>query len=162
MRIYWINQLKKSGKLGMMPRPRGGDWLSDEMQRLAQRNVTTVISHLERAEEFELNIASEGELCIENGIEFIHYPILDRSTPKDLSSYLDLIADIDNRLENGENVVIHCRMGIGRTGITAASVLLKNEWDADQVFKSLSDSRTLEMPDTEEQVQFIHSIKHVL
>lgn len=162
MRIYWINELKKPGKLGMMPRPRAGDWLNDEIQWLAERNVSTVISHLEKTEELELDITSEGKLCVEKGIEFIRYPILDRSTPKDLGSYLNLIADIDRRLENGGNVVIHCRMGIGRTGMTAASVLLKNGWDADQVFKSLSDIRTLEMPDTEEQIQFVCDIKLVL
>jgi hypothetical protein len=30
-RIYWIDDLE-SGQLGIMPRPRGGDWLEDEIQ----------------------------------------------------------------------------------------------------------------------------------
>ncbi|MFT4523324.1 MAG: protein-tyrosine phosphatase, partial [Bacteroidia bacterium] len=82
--------------------------------------------------------------------------------PKDLNSYLDLITEINSKLENGENVIIHCRMGIGRTGITAASVMIKNGWKTEQAFKLLSELRTLEMPDTKEQIEFVEKIKEAL
>lgn len=29
VKIYWVEQ-KKKGRLGMMARPRGGEWLEDE------------------------------------------------------------------------------------------------------------------------------------
>ncbi|MFT5157571.1 MAG: protein-tyrosine phosphatase [Bacteroidia bacterium] len=162
MRIYWINELRKPGKLGIMPRPKGGEWLSDEIKSLVQRNISTVVSHLETIEEIELDISSERRQCIESGIKFISYPIPDRDLPKDLNSYLDLITEINSKLENGENVIIHCRMGIGRTGITAASVMIKNGWKTEQAFKLLSELRTLEMPDTKEQIEFVEKIKEAL
>lgn len=162
LRIYWIDILEKPGKLGMTARPKGGEWLSDEIQKLVNFNISTIISHLEQDEESELDITDESVLCRQNAIDFISYPIKDRNVPKDLNSYLDLITEIDKRLDKGEKIVIHCRMGIGRTGITAASVLTKNGWGENEVFRCLSEIRTLEMPDTQEQIEFIKEIKDAL
>jgi protein-tyrosine phosphatase len=105
---------------------------------------------------------NESVLCRQNGIDFIRYPIKDRNVPKDLNSYLNLITEIDKRLDKGEKIIIHCRMGIGRTGITAASVLTKNGWEQNEVFKRLSEIRTLEIPDTQEQIEFIKEVKDAL
>ena len=45
------------GRLALAARPRGGDWLEDEMAAWKQSGVDTVFSLLTAAEEHDLDIA---------------------------------------------------------------------------------------------------------
>jgi protein-tyrosine phosphatase len=58
------------------------------------------------------------------------------------------------KINEGGKVVIHCRMGIGRTSVLAATILLIDEPDNSSVFDFLSGVRTLKVPDTEQQVKW--------
>src|SRR6187200_2687526 len=80
--IYWIT-LNSPGALGVMPRPRGGDWLEDEIAAMARSGVTTIVSLLEPTEEVELDLIQERVLCTAAGIDFLSLPIADRSIPTD-------------------------------------------------------------------------------
>jgi protein-tyrosine phosphatase len=154
MRIFWINEFKK-GNLGMMARPKGNDWLEDEIKKLGFYEVDVVVSLLEWHEMKELEIESEQLFCEKHDIEFIHFPIQDRNVPEDEKAFIQLITTIDLKLKEGKKIVIHCRMGIGRTAVIAAGTLIKNGLKADNVFELLSNKRTLEVPDTNEQVEWI-------
>jgi len=103
--------------------------------------VDTVISLLKKYEETELEIEKEKTLCEKYDIEFISFPIQDRGVPENISDFIELITNINNRLSENKKVVVHCRMGIGRTSIVAASVLIKNGFDSGSVFDFLSKTR---------------------
>ncbi|MEL6823245.1 MAG: dual specificity protein phosphatase family protein [Calditrichota bacterium] len=154
MKIYWIDDIH-NGTLGMMARPRGNDWLEDEIKKLKILDVKLVVSLLEEHEETELKLSEEQGYCKQNDIEFVSFPIADRGVPKNLKAYQKLVLKIDQRLKRNNKVVIHCRMGIGRTSVIAAGVLLKNGYEPNSVFKYLSEVRTFSVPDTEEQVNWI-------
>ena len=53
------------------------------------------------------------------------------------------------------SVAIHCRAGIGRTGIVAACVLHELGVPYEQIFPMLSKARGLDMPDTLEQIEWV-------
>ncbi len=55
MRIHWIDQFEK-GNIGMMSRPRGNEWLEDEIKKLTLFDVSMVVCLLERTEISELEI----------------------------------------------------------------------------------------------------------
>lgn len=156
MRIYWINQFS-NGKLGMMARPKGNDWLEDEIKKLQLFNVNCVVSLLENHEIEDLDIEQEEKLCQKYGIQYINYPIPDRNIP-DEKSYLRLISEIDNQLKSGQKIVVHCRMGIGRTSVICAGILIKNGIKSNEVFDILSEIRTLKVPDTQEQYDWIQRL----
>src|SRR6185436_10293015 len=79
--IYWI-PAAGPGKLAVMPRPRGGDWLEEEIWSLRQAGVDILVSMLQRDEEASLGLEREGELARAQGMEFISHPIPDRDVPE--------------------------------------------------------------------------------
>ncbi len=161
--IYWINEKIYSEKcLGIMARPRGNDWLSDEIKGLKLRDVNCLVSLLENSESYALGLSKEKEECINLGIEFISYQIEDVTVPTDESSFVDLVKQLSKKVLASEKVVIHCRMGIGRSSLLAASVLINLGLDKDSVFENISKSRGVRVPDTEEQIEWVNAISNKL
>lgn len=135
-----------------MPRPGPEEWLRDEIADLAKQGVTTLVSLLEESEQRELSLTAEPDIAAEHGIEFVSFPIEDRTIPGDLAGFIELINGLAERVLNGHGVAIHCRVGIGRSGITAAAVLVRIGFEPDQVFAQISAARRRPVPDTLEQI----------
>lgn len=153
--IYWIHQFDNAAKLGIMARPRGDDWLADEISNLKKQNVGLLVSLLEQEEIGELGLRHQETFCKSNKIEFINFPIADRDIPR-ISDKTDWLVDfLTSKLQNGSSVVVHCRMGIGRSSIIAASVLLRAGLKADNVIDNISRIRGLKVPDTDRQLQWL-------
>ena len=55
----------------------------------------------------------------------------------------------------GQSTVIHCRAGIGRTGLVAAGVLLHAAFSVDDAFAHITQRRGVEVPDTQEQSDWL-------
>lgn len=64
--IYWSTDF-----LATMPRPRGNDWLEDEIVSYKKSGVDVVVSLLERSEIYELEIEKEEFWCSGEGIIFL-------------------------------------------------------------------------------------------
>jgi protein-tyrosine phosphatase len=154
VRIYWINDLE-SGRLGIMPRPRGGDWLEDEIRSLKMSDVDAIVSLLEPEEITELDIAEEKSLCEANGISYLSFPIKDRNTPFSKRDALDFARMLANLLRDGRSVVIHCRQGVGRSALVAACVLVLRGVSVDKAFEKIESARGYSVPDTEEQRRWV-------
>jgi protein-tyrosine phosphatase len=150
VRIYWISGVE-FGRLGIIPRPRGGDWLEDEIQSLKRSEVDALVSLLEREEVVELDIAEEQVLCEANGISYLSFPIPDRNVPPSETEALNLSRSLSNYLREGKSVVIHCRQGVGRSGLIAACVLALGGLSVDEAFQRIEEARGCPVPDTPEQ-----------
>ena len=74
--VYWIDA--PPGRLAIMPRPRSGDWLPDEIRAWRAVGIGIVLSLLTNEETAELGLADEQTLCRTAGVEFRRYPIEDR------------------------------------------------------------------------------------
>jgi protein-tyrosine phosphatase len=154
-KIYWLPNDATDGKVGIMARPRGNDWLDAEVAYLKQRGVSVLVSLLQSDEISELELSKEWEYCMQHEIEFINFPIPDRGLPpqnKLLEKFLDHLKE---RLHSGHSIVIHCRMGIGRSSIIAGALLLVEGKHAEEIFKAISAVRGLKVPDTDEQIAWL-------
>jgi hypothetical protein len=58
MSLYWINL--DGVRLGIMPRPRGNDWLPDDLRILRQAGVDVIVSALTASEAEELGLSAEA------------------------------------------------------------------------------------------------------
>ncbi len=152
--MHWIDNLS-SGRLGVMPRPCGGDWLEDEISALKQLEVDAVVSLLESHEVADLDIAAEQELCEAQDIEFLSFPVVDRNVPVSLPEFSRFAGKVASSLRGNKSVVVHCRQGIGRAGLLAACVLILNGISADEALSRISQARGCAVPETEEQKAFV-------
>ena len=58
------------------------------------------------------------------GLEYLHLPTEDLSAP-DIEKIAAAVDFIDEKIRNGEPVMVHCAAGIGRTGTILACYLIK-------------------------------------
>jgi hypothetical protein len=70
VKIYWIHNFENASRLGIMARPRGNEWLEEDILSLKKQGVQTIVSLLDRNEIHELGLEKEAELCLQNGIEY--------------------------------------------------------------------------------------------
>jgi protein-tyrosine phosphatase len=138
-----------------MPRPRGGDWLEDEISALKQLEVDAVVSLLESHEITDLDISDEARLCREQNIEFLSFPIVDRNIPFSLPEFSRFAKNVASLLSENKSIVVHCRQGVGRAGLLAACVLILHGVSADDALSRISQARGCVVPETEEQKAFV-------
>jgi len=137
-----------------MAKPVPGEYIEDEFIGFSQLGINKIICLLEDWEQKELGLSAEEELCIKNGIEYISFPIPDRGLPETYSAF-NLAAELYNEINAGKHVAIHCRAG---TGIMAGVVLLKSGRTSEEAFALISNARGTQVPDTEEQENWLGSI----
>jgi protein-tyrosine phosphatase len=161
VKIHWISGIE-SGRLGIMPRPRGGDWLEGEIRSLKRSGVDALVSLLEKEEIAELDIAAEQVFCEASAISYLSFPIADRNVPRSEWEASDFVRVIANLLLDGKSVVIHCRQGVGRSALMAACVLAFGGISVDEAFGKIENARGCPVPDTQEQrawvTQFVKSL----
>lgn len=152
--IFWIDSMPV-GRLGIAARPRGGDWLDEEVRAWRATGVDCVVSALTRVEEVELDLQNEGKACRDNGLQFESLPIPDRGTPPSASSLHRVLSLVNQNLKSQRTVIIHCRQGIGRASLIAASALAATGEDSDRAFSRIARARGRPVPDTDEQREWV-------
>jgi len=153
--IYEIESCPQ-GRLAVMPRPRGGNWLKTELWSLHSLGVSDLVSLLTPPEEKELDLTLEGDLCREIGLRFRRYPVSDRKIPTQ-PNFAQLIDALVPVLLQGGFVAVHCRAGIGRSSVVAAALLSRLGVRASDALAMISAARGFDVPDTDEQHDFILS-----
>jgi hypothetical protein len=113
-----------SGSLAITTRPRGDDWLDDDIAALQRQGIEVLVSLLGRDEARELGLSAESTACKAVGLEFLELPVPDFGTPDDPLTFVETSNYLVGLLRSGKSVAVHCRQGIGRSGLLAVSILL--------------------------------------
>lgn len=157
MSLYWV---KAEGfKLAIASRPRGGEWLAEDIELLKREGIAAIVSALTDAETEELGLEREPDCCCERGIDFFRFPIQDRSVPDSAEELKTLIVDLRDLLFDGRAVAVHCRAGIGRSSLIAAGVLMSHGYSVAGAFQALEEARGLAVPDTLEQREWMRQFE---
>src|SRR5262245_5599553 len=152
--LYWLDT-PPPRCLAIMPRPRAGDWLPDEVASWRRDGLDVVVSLLEPREVAELGLSDEPGACRQAELEFLSFPVPDRGVPSSREAFGRLLARLDSLLEQGRHVGIHCRIGVGRAALVAACLLGKRGMAPAEAFALIGRCRGQSVPDTPEQVNWV-------
>lgn len=137
LEVRWVPDLPTTGALGttIAPGMRGLNgtgtvlWqrdLDDDLGRLRGHHAADVLVSL--LEPDEVDLLEIPELLARAraiGFDVRHYPIIDKWVPRseEGNTFDALVSGIREAVDDGRRVVVHCRGGIGRSGLVAASVV---------------------------------------
>ena len=65
------------------------------------------------------------------------------------------MGDLRARHRAGHSIGVHCRMGIGRSSLLLAALLVRSGTSPEDAFQLISAARGLPVPDTDEQRQWL-------
>ncbi|OED37172.1 hypothetical protein AB833_24660 [Chromatiales bacterium (ex Bugula neritina AB1)] len=145
-----------------MAKPECGKSVHDQFTALQNVGVSAIVSLLEPQEACQLGLQDEPRHCERFDIQFRQFPITDMQLPDDIDAFVQFINRLHGEVVHGSHAVVHCRAGIGRTGMVAASLLIKHGRQPQQALHQLIEARGVEMPDTEEQRAFIFNVAELL
>jgi predicted protein tyrosine phosphatase len=155
--IYPISGLG-AGQLSIMARPSGGPDLETALSGLKRRGVDHVVSLLEPDEAEGLWLGDEDLVCGSIGLRFTHFPITDFDIPLQRNDVLDLVNKLYSEITSGAHVVVHCRAGIGRSGLIACALLVRDGMTPGNAMREASSARGMPVPLTPEQVTWVESL----
>lgn len=153
-KLYWLDEAWP-GRIAMSARPRGGDWLRDEVSDWKRAGVSTVVSLLEPEEEQDLDLQGEAAEVLRQGLEFTSFPIPDRQVPATEAKLAQTLDKVERALSSGKNVLVHCRQGVGRSGLVGACLLVKRGLSPGAAVEKITATRGVAVPETEEQREWI-------
>jgi protein-tyrosine phosphatase len=153
-KLYWLDDAWP-GRIALSARPRGGDWLAEEVSHWKRSGIGTVVSLLEPEEETDLDLRGEAGEMRREGMVFVSCPIPDRQVPRSEAGLANALEKVERSLSDGANVLIHCRQGVGRTGLVAACLLVKKGISPGAAVEKITAARGVVVPETEEQREWI-------
>lgn len=155
--VFWIgdNPSIPVAHLSIILRPHGKDLLLEELLRIKNSGIHTVVSMLEDWEADYLGLADEQQLAEQIGLNFLSFPIPDRATPGDKTNFRRFINGLAARVRDGDAIGVHCRGCIGRSTIAVAATLIHLGLTPETALNAVESARGCLVPDTEEQRDWI-------
>jgi protein-tyrosine phosphatase len=162
LRVDFLDGPAPPGRIGMTfaPGKRDSGWERDlevDLARLALHYRTSLLVSL--VEGHELDLLGIPELvarALTRGIEVERFPIPDGAVPASMPALAALVERMLAAHGAGRTVVVHCRGGLGRTGLVAAcSLVALGATTADEAVRAVRRARpgTIETRDQEEWVR---------
>ena len=135
LRIDSVEVPGTAGRIGMtlcpgkkQPNALSGAWHRDlavDLRAIKSWGATVLLSLMEEHEFLELGVIGLFEQTTALEIKWIHLPIRDVSIPNSSAEkqWAAVVSELVDRLKKDEKIVLHCKGGLGRTGMMAACLL---------------------------------------
>ena len=99
--------------------------ISTDVIELKEKNIAAIAVCLTHNDLNRLQLDTYRETMEENNIQFIHCPIVDFWFPSDMELFNQQVENVYSYIQSGQNILVHCNSGKGRTGLFGASVFSK-------------------------------------
>lgn len=138
----------------------GGITLEQTQVRLARLLEAGVNSFIDLTQAGE---AEPYEAALPVSIDYLRKPIRDHGTPTIPAEMTEILACVQSSLREGRRVYLHCRAGIGRTGMVAGCLLVEQGLSGEDALAELNRlwrqsaraSQWPAVPETEEQIDYV-------
>jgi hypothetical protein len=119
-----------------------GAWERDlgvDLDAIAAWGAKLILTLVEPAELAELKVPQLGHEVRQRGIDWRHLPIADYSVPGESfeQQWVTHGREIRAMLRNGDDVLVHCKGGLGRAGMIAARLLVELGMDPAEAIRSV-------------------------
>ncbi|MGE7157609.1 ADP-ribosylglycohydrolase family protein [Methylorubrum rhodesianum] len=137
-----------------------GSWnrdLATDIRAISDWGATALVTLIEDHEIAALEVPGLGRECQRHGIDWLHLPIPDVTTPTDgfEAAWVTVGEGLRSRLRNGFNVLVHCKGGLGRAGTIAARLLVELDADPELAIQRVREARPGAI-ETVEQERHVH------
>jgi len=149
------------GTLFITPRPRGGEWLQDEVRGWHHAGIDVIVSLLMPAEAGSLDLKDEQSACEAEGIQWLNIPVADRGVPASMEDFAEQLQLPLELLTNGNSVAVHCRQGVGRAPLAAIGILILSGKDVEFAIEQVGRARGWTVPETPSQRQWLMNFASV-
>jgi protein-tyrosine phosphatase len=133
-----------------------------DMAAMKRAGVTRLVCLLEDSEFALLGLDDYPEVAAAAGLPFLRLPIPLHAIPGDgtdggptRAELVRLVGSVAESLSEGEHIVVHCRGGLGRTGLVAGCVLRTLGYDSRHALEVLAATRGDGCPETDAQREAI-------
>jgi ADP-ribosyl-[dinitrogen reductase] hydrolase len=122
-----------------------GVWDRDltlDLQAIRDWGASAIVTLLEE-HEFELLALPDFEAQVSSLFNWVWLPIPDGGTPGESFEARWQVAgpELHGRLAGGERIVVHCRAGLGRTGLVVSRLLVESGMVPDEAIRTVRDVR---------------------
>ena len=141
--------------MSIVPRPRGGERLDDDIRAMKRAGVHLLVSMLTPDEQAATNLTAEAERCHAPGLEYLSVPIPDFGVPSDPVSFDDAVVQAVRTLSQNRSVAVDCCQSIGRSGVFTCAVLMAMGMALEKAVTIASEARGVPVPESPEQRRWL-------
>jgi ADP-ribosyl-[dinitrogen reductase] hydrolase len=134
-----------------------GAWARDldtDINAIVDWGATTLVTLMKDYELQLLGVPNLGEEAHNLRLDWFHLPIQDVSIPSgDFERQWAIDGpELRSRLLGGQSIVLHCRGGLGRTGLVAARLLIELDEAPEEALRKVRAARTGAVETAEQEV----------
>jgi hypothetical protein len=165
--LSWLTRRQRDGGIDRIPLPGdvpGALWLCgkhavgpDHSSAVAEVGGRAIIVCLTEAHELDDRYPDYLRWLRRPDAEALWWPIHDLHAPT-LDRMLPFVDDLVARLRRGDDLLIHCAAGIGRSGTTAVCVLLRLGADLEDALVTVSHHRPAAGPEVGAQRALVERV----
>ena len=136
--------------------------LAQDLQVIRDWGATIVVTLIEDHEFQILSVQTLERDVRALGMDWLHLPILDVSIPDHRFEDAWVLEGpkLHKRLDCGERILIHCRGGLGRTGLVAARILVERGCDPQIAIKRIRAVRPHAIETSAQERYVLRSTSH--
>jgi hypothetical protein len=128
------------------PYAQTGAWERDlgiDVDAIAAWGASLVLTLVKPAELVALKVPSLGQEIQRRGMAWCHLPIADYSVPTEAfeRQWVSQGQEIRARLRRGDDVLLHCKGGLGRAGMMAARLLVELGMEPEEAIRRVRRER---------------------
>ncbi len=124
------------------------------LQQLKNDSIDKILCLMEESESNTLGLQQQKSLTEAAGMEFERFPITDFSVPDFLDLQIQITRNL-NYLHSGKNLLVHCKGGIGRTGLICCCLMLSTGISVPEAISVVTRQRGEQVPETPEQIDML-------
>ncbi|WP_221799768.1 cyclin-dependent kinase inhibitor 3 family protein [Oceanobacter mangrovi] len=143
-----------------------GAWERDlptDLKVIKDWGATLVLTLVESHELKSLKVPTLGEEVVQQGMTWLHMPIADYSTPTATfeQRWSSEGREVRELLRRGEDILVHCKGGMGRAGMMAARLLVELGNDPEDAIHQVRRVRSGAI-ETPSQLALVRNTKAIL